>query len=51
MLPDYARCPSGATSIEYAMIGLVMSITCIVGATSIGQHLSNDFLNKLAAQM
>ncbi len=47
----YIRDDSGATFIEYAIIGLLMSITCIVGATTLGSRLSNDLMNKIAANM
>ena len=38
----------GATSIEYAMIGLFMSILCVAGATAMGNKIQSKFLGPLA---
>ena len=45
------RCQSGATSIEYAIIASVISISIVAGAKAIGINLTNVFYNKLAANM
>ncbi len=39
----------GATSIEYAMIGVFMSILCVAGAGAIGDKLQAQFLGPLSA--
>jgi pilus assembly protein Flp/PilA len=38
---------SGATAIEYVLIGGFVSIAIIVGATSIGTKISGAYINKL----
>jgi pilus assembly protein Flp/PilA len=40
---------SGATAIEYALIGSLISIAIIVGATAIGIKL-NDAFNSIAGK-
>ena len=45
----YFRSRSGATSIEYAIIGSVISIAIVVGAQAIGFKLNSLFFAKLAA--
>ena len=42
---------TGVTAIEYAMIGAIMSIAVILGATSIGVNLEDSFYGKLASAM
>ncbi len=38
---------AGATSIEYAMIGVVVSVGIVVGATAIGSNISTRFYNAI----
>ena len=45
------RCRSGATSIEYAIIASVISISIVAGAKAIGVNITNVFYNKLASNM
>jgi len=40
---------SGATSIEYGVIGAVVSVACIVGARAIGVSISAKWLGPLSA--
>lgn len=40
-------CGSGVTAIEYAMIGALISIAVVVGATQVGVNLSG-FFNAVA---
>ena len=44
----FLRATSGATSIEYALIGGIVSIAIVVGATSIGTKLSARFTSIAA---
>lgn len=39
---------SGATSIEYALIGVLISIAVIGGASSLGNSLTSYFQNSAA---
>jgi pilus assembly protein Flp/PilA len=41
------RCDSGVTAIEYAMIGALISIAIVTGATQVGANLSG-FFNAVA---
>ncbi len=45
----FLRNTRGATSIEYAMIGVGVSIICLVGAHAIGTALSTQFLGPLTS--
>ncbi len=38
---------SGATAIEYVMIGAFVSILIVGGVTAIGTKISGNYLNKL----
>jgi Flp pilus assembly pilin Flp len=51
LLRAFMRDLRGATSIEYAMIGVVLSVMCVVGATKIGQNLNSQFLGPLAGNL
>lgn len=39
----------GATSIEYALVGVIISLVVIAGATSIGNTLSGTFVSVAAS--
>ena len=43
MLKSFLRDESGATAIEYGLIGTLISIAIIVGATSLGSALNSKF--------
>jgi Flp pilus assembly pilin Flp len=38
-----------ATSIEYAMIGAIISVACVAGARTIGYNMNSLFYNKIGA--
>ncbi len=40
---------SGATAIEYALIGSIVSIAIVLGATALGSKL-NDIFNTIAGK-
>ena len=42
------RNEAGATAIEYASIGLFMSVLIVVGATAVGSKMKADFFNGFA---
>ena len=42
------RCDSGVSAIEYAMVGALISIAIVAGATQIGVNLSG-FFNAVAS--
>lgn len=44
-LKGFLEDQSGATSIEYALIVLLISVTIIGGATSVGTSIDNTFTN------
>jgi pilus assembly protein Flp/PilA len=48
-LRAFLRDDRGATSIEYGMIALFLSILCVVGATAIGSKLQAKWLGPLSA--
>ena len=48
-LAAFLRARSGATAIEYAMIGSLVSIAIVVGATAVGINLKTLFFAKVAA--
>ena len=48
MLAKLLRDEQGATSIEYGVIALFLSITCIFGANAIGGKLSTLWLGPLS---
>ncbi len=43
MIKSFLRDESGATAIEYGLIGTLISIAIIVGATSVGSALNSKF--------
>lgn len=43
MLKSFLRDESGATAIEYGLIGTLISIAIIVGATSLGSTLNSKY--------
>ncbi len=49
-MKDWGACESGATAIEYALIGSLISIMIVTGVTAVGTKLSTFFTN-LSANM
>ena len=45
------RAKRGATSIEYALIGGLISILIVTGVTLIGSNLSTHYYSPLAAKL
>jgi pilus assembly protein Flp/PilA len=45
MLQRFWRNESGATAIEYALIGGIVSIAIIAGASLVGSNLARTFTN------
>ena len=45
---QFLRDERGTTSIEYGVIGTVISISIIVGLTSIGSKMNILFFNKMS---
>ncbi|MEM8542241.1 MAG: Flp family type IVb pilin [Pseudomonadota bacterium] len=43
MIKSFIRDESGATAIEYGLIGTLISIAIIVGATSLGSTLNGKY--------
>ncbi|WP_419906653.1 Flp family type IVb pilin [Hoeflea sp.] len=41
----FVDCESGATSIEYAFIAILISVSIIYGATAIGNGVGSSFNN------
>lgn len=50
LLARLVRDESGATAIEYALIGVLISVAIIVGATALGSKL-NDLYTAVAAKV
>lgn len=51
LLLTFVRDEKGATSLEYAMIGSLLSILIITGVLSIGTNLHDNFYNKIAGSL
>lgn len=45
LIRRFARCSAGATSIEYALIAVLIAVVIIGSVTSVGAELSNIFSN------
>ncbi|MEX0852500.1 MAG: Flp family type IVb pilin [Bauldia sp.] len=43
LIVRFLRDTSGATAIEYALIGSLLSIAIVVGATALGSHLNTMY--------
>jgi len=41
----YLNDQSGATAVEYALLGALIGIAIIAGATAVGQAVNNMFVN------
>ncbi len=50
-LKAYRLDERGATSIEYGMIGLFVSILIVVGVTSIGTKIQSKWIGPLAGNL
>ena len=48
-LRTFRGCSSGATAIEYAMIGAGISILIVVGLTAVGGSVADMFASIVAA--
>jgi pilus assembly protein Flp/PilA len=44
-LRTFLKCQSGATAVEYALLGGLLGIAIIGGATLVGQAVNNMFIN------
>ena len=44
LIPRFRDDESGATTIEYALIGALVSVAIIVGATAVGSKLHDMFI-------
>jgi pilus assembly protein Flp/PilA len=51
LLKAYRLDERGATSIEYGMIGLFVSILIVVGVTSIGTKIQSKWIGPLAGNL
>lgn len=44
----FLRDESGATAIEYVLIGSLISLACIAGASAIGTAISSQFIGPVS---
>ena len=42
---NFIKCESGATAIEYALIGALVSVAIVGGAGSLGNSVNSSFQN------
>jgi pilus assembly protein Flp/PilA len=47
LIRKFLRDESGATAIEYVLIGGLVSIVIIGGVTAVGTKLNNNYLSKI----
>jgi Flp pilus assembly pilin Flp len=51
LIRAFIRDERGATAIEYIMIASLISIFCIVGARSIGNAISHQFIGPVGSAL